>query len=389
MGKWSRHPLGSDRALDIQDIFFNILMQNEDPDSYYLDLGREEIRNRLLSLKVDEIKQHIALNEDLKNNRFVIPYSYLEFDVLSVDKDICTLLKDCLKYHAMFTYKDTVEINHINRFIAHFDEVFAGTYDLNNDKGLIKTIEEANKELINISDDYFGIDYDFSKYLKCGVCGEIFKKKQQKRNALYLCNARYKKGSKGCVNKGVPDDKLVEAINSILNISSFDPQVFEKMIKEIIVLENNELEFHFHNGTDKETNWENRDNKEQWSLAKRAESRIKSMQSMNADDYPLRDKLICGDCGNFYVHKKKENGYVYVCRTNRRKKTDQCSNISYKEQDILDFICRVLNIDTFNKDIFNKKIKHLVLYPNKTIKVVFSDDSIDSKIIPLKDNKSL
>ena len=85
MGKWSRHPLGSDHALDIQDSFLKILMRNEDPDSYYLDLGPQEIRNRLLSLKVDEINQQIALDEDLKNNRFVIPYSYLEFDVLSVD----------------------------------------------------------------------------------------------------------------------------------------------------------------------------------------------------------------------------------------------------------------------------------------------------------------
>lgn len=383
MGKWSRHPLGSDHALDIQDNFLKILMRNEDPDSYYLDLGPQEIRNRLLSLKVDEINQQIALDEDLKNNRFVIPYSYLEFDVLSVDKDIRALLKDCLKYHAMFSYKETVEINHINRFIAHFDEVFDGTYDLDNDQGLIKIVEETNKELINISDDYFGIDYDFSKYLKCGVCGEVFKKKQQKCNALYLCNARYKRGSKGCINKGVPDDKLVEAVNSVLNISTFDPQVFEKTIKEIIVLENNELEFHFLNGVVTKTNWENRDNKEQWTLNRRAESRVKSMQYMNADDYPLRDKLICGDCGNYYVHKKKEKGYVYVCRTNRRKKTDQCSNVPYKEKDLLDFICRVLDMKTFDKDIFDKKIKHLVLYPNKTVKVVFSDDSIESKTIAL------
>ena len=47
------------------------------------------------------------------------------------------------------------------------------------------------QDLVNTTDDYFGIDYDFSNYLRCGICGEIFKKKQQKRNALYLCNPRY------------------------------------------------------------------------------------------------------------------------------------------------------------------------------------------------------
>lgn len=379
MGKWSRHPLGSDQVLDIQDAFLAILVENEGPDAYYCDLEPEEIRKRLLALTVDDINKQISLHEDLKNNRFVIPYSYLEFDVLSIDKDVKDLLKDCLNYHRIFTYKDTVEINHINRFIKHFDEVFAGTYDLDNDKGLVDTIVESDKELVNVTDEYFGIDYDFSKYLKCGVCGEVFKKKQQKRNVLYLCNARYKKGSKGCINKGVPDDKLVVAINQVLNLETFDPQVFEKNIKEIIVFENNELEIHFLDGSIKKVNWENRDNKEQWTMEKRAASRRNSLQYMNADDYPLRDKLICGDCGNYYVHKKKDKGYVYVCRTNRRKKTDQCSNVPYKEKDLLDFICRILDIETFDVDVFNQKIKHLVLYPNKNIKAVFTDETTVTK----------
>ena len=188
-----------------------------------------------------------------------------------------------------------------------------------------------------------------------------------------MCNARYKRGNKGCVNKGVPDDKLVLAINETLNISTFDSEVFEKNIKEIVVYENNVLEFHFLDGVIKKTSWQERDNKEQWTLDKRRESRANSMCFASVDDYPLRDKLICGDCGNYYVHKKKKEGYVYVCRTNRRMKTDQCSNIPYKEKDLLDFISRLLEIKVFNKESFDKKIKYLVLYSNKNIKVIFND----------------
>ena len=372
MGKWSRHPLGSDQVSDIQDTFLAILQK--DPNLCYLDLKDEEIKKELLLLSVEEIKEQISINKELSNNRFVIPYSYLEYGALSINKEMRLFLKDCLNYHAIFSFKDHAELNHIARFIKHFDEVFNGEYDLENDQGLIQAINESKETIVNLSDnDYFGVDYDFSKYLKCGVCGEVFKKKQQKRNALYICNARYKRGSKGCINKGVPDDKLVLAINELLNISTFDPEVFEKKVKEIIVFENNILEFHFLDGTIKQTTWQERDNKEQWTLDKRRESRANSMCCASIDDYPLRDKLLCGDCGNYYVHKKKKEGYVYVCRTNRRLKTDQCSNVPYKEKDLLNYISRLLDIKVFNKELFNEKIKYLVLYPNKNIKVIFND----------------
>ena len=372
MGKWSRNPLGSDRALDNEDAFLKVVAK--DPDSYYFDLEPEEIRQALLSLKVEDIKKQISSDKSLDNNRFVIPYAFLEYNALSKDKDIRALLKDCLNYHAMFSNRDVNELNHIKRFIERFDEIFDGTYDLENDKGLIQAMLESKKPLVNITDDYFGIEYDFSKYLKCGVCGEVFKKKPQKHNTLYLCNSRYKRGSKGCSNKGVPDDMLVVAINDALNTSMFDPVVFKKQIKEIVVFENNVLELHFLDGRVKKTTWKERDNKEQWTLEKRAESRINSMQYMNADDYPLRDKLICGDCGNYYVHKKKKEGYVYVCRTNRRVKTDKCHNVPFKEKDLIQFINKVLDFEEFNKEIFDEKVKNLVLYPNKSIKVVFTDE---------------
>ena len=186
--------------------------------------------------------------------------------MIFISKNIRDLLKDCLNYHAIFTYKDHQELSHIARFIKHFDEVFDGKYNLDNDGGLIKAFNESKKELVNITDDYFGIDYDFSKYLKCGVCGAVFKKKPQKHNNLYLCNERFKKGSKGCINKGVPDDRLAATINTVLGLEAFDPQVFEKSIKEILVFENNVLEIHFQDGGVKKTIWDNRDNKAQWTL---------------------------------------------------------------------------------------------------------------------------
>ena len=134
MGKWSRHPLGSDRVLDIQDYFLGILAK--EPGSYYFDLEDKEITQALLSLTEAEIKERIESDDDLNKNRFVIPYSYLEYSALTKDKNIRALLKECLDYHSVFKNRDTQELNHINRFKIHFDEIFNGEYDLENDKGL-------------------------------------------------------------------------------------------------------------------------------------------------------------------------------------------------------------------------------------------------------------
>ena len=98
-----------------------------------------------MSLKVEDIKKRISLDEDLAKNRYVIPYSFLEYGALSKDKDIRAFLKECLNYHALFTSRDTQELSHIKRFIDHFDEVFDGTYDLEKDKGLIQTMIESKK----------------------------------------------------------------------------------------------------------------------------------------------------------------------------------------------------------------------------------------------------
>ena len=62
------------------------------------------------------------------------------------------------------------------------------------------------------------------------------------------------------------------AIEHGLIVAESEPFVRAE-IDGIIVFENNELEIHFLDGSIKKVNWENRDNKEQWTMEKRAASR--------------------------------------------------------------------------------------------------------------------
>ena len=131
MGKWSRHPLGSDQALDIQDAFLEVLMRDEESDLYYFELELEEITKRLLALKVEDINKQISLEKSLNKNRFVIPYAYIEYKALSKDRDIRALLKDCLNYHALFSSRDVEELKHIKRLDNIYQKNNYGVYFYN------------------------------------------------------------------------------------------------------------------------------------------------------------------------------------------------------------------------------------------------------------------
>lgn len=156
MGRWSRHPMGSDGAYDARDEFFSEFSlqledeKDEDESVFWFEQPSIEIREYLNSLTVEDLKR-LCENEILSEDRFVIPYIYKEYDVTPKDDDIKQFLLECFDYHDDITGEwnycgetdengEVLELKHIRFFRENFDAIMSGKIDLPDDEGLFAAI---------------------------------------------------------------------------------------------------------------------------------------------------------------------------------------------------------------------------------------------------------
>ena len=148
MGRWSRHPMGSDGALDAQYCF---LMNF---DEHYLDKDPKEISEYLLGLSLEDLKKVSESNKYLSIDKFVIPYTYVEYGAFTKDPEVRKYLLECLDSHDDITgrfnychekdvFGDVPELVEIERFKKHFDEIFDEKVELELDDGLLAAIEKT------------------------------------------------------------------------------------------------------------------------------------------------------------------------------------------------------------------------------------------------------
>lgn len=99
------------------------LFTNLDIDDVYKGFS-----NALEHLTLDVLK---ILSMSIEDNRYIIPFFYLEYGVYTKNKEIRKYLKECLKYHDIICNKDE-DINDeftpmyyfILYFNRHFNEIF-------------------------------------------------------------------------------------------------------------------------------------------------------------------------------------------------------------------------------------------------------------------------
>lgn len=150
MGRWSRHPMGSDGALDAQGIFMSFADvepdNEEEDDIYYFERPREEIRDLLLGLTLEQIKEYATQDECIETNKFVIPYTFIDYGAYPTDPKIKAYLLRCLNSHDDLTgewnYCNGEEMKHVKYFKEHFEDIISGNEELPGDIGLLATIAE-------------------------------------------------------------------------------------------------------------------------------------------------------------------------------------------------------------------------------------------------------
>lgn len=110
----------------------------------------------------------------------------------------------------------------------------------------------------------------FTGMIVCGKCGKRYRRKVSRTEVAWNCATYLTFGKKECFAKQIPEDILMSTTASVLEIASFDAEIFKETIEKIIVPAFNRLVFVFKDGTEIERIWEDKSRRDSWTDEMRA-----------------------------------------------------------------------------------------------------------------------
>lgn len=132
-------------------------------------------------------------------------------------------------------------------------------------------------------------------------------------------------------------------------------------------------------------------NKVQLEITKRAEGKVNEEYIKNK--YPFSGKLICMECGKNYRRKINNSGTkyakpVWICTTYNTLGKTHCASKHIPEWVLLDLTAEALELNEFNIDTFENKIKEIRIVSPNTIIYVFRSGKIVTKTWEHKSRES-
>ncbi|MGJ8387751.1 recombinase family protein [Streptococcus agalactiae] len=101
---------------------------------------------------------------------------------------------------------------------------------------------------------------------------------------------------------------------------------------------------------------------------------IMDKRAQSVPTYPFTGKIICKKCGNHFTRRKDKKKYGYYtywfCRSKKSKAT-YCNSINFKESELEVISAKVLNLEQFNAEIFQKKVLRIYVHENGDLEYEF------------------
>jgi len=107
--------------------------------------------------------------------------------------------------------------------------------------------------------------YAFTGMMRCGICERAYTHKTTPHNEIWKCSLSVTKGKEACAAKQVPDSKIKEGANSVLNRSGFDEAFFKSKVEQVVVMPENKLVFQMKDGTSKDYKWKEKSRSASWT----------------------------------------------------------------------------------------------------------------------------
>jgi len=119
--------------------------------------------------------------------------------------------------------------------------------------------------------------YAFTGMMRCGICGRAYTHKATPYKEIWKCSLSVTTGQDSCASKQVPDNKIKEAANHILNRKIFDESFFKSKVERVVIMPEKRLVFHMKDGTSKEFYWKESLRSNSWTPEMRGKARIRAL----------------------------------------------------------------------------------------------------------------
>lgn len=220
----------------------------------------------------------------------------------------------------------------------------------------------------------------FTSKIKCGNCGASYRRsgKRQCKDAdtvyhVWVCQTYDRKGKSKCDSKCIPEKTLKRICCEVLNMESFNEDIFLQKIDHITMVGKDEMEFFFNDGHTQKVSWQSKARKVCWTETRRAAAGARQMnRNNNPGSGAFTGMIHCPSCSsNFRRQARKyadgSSGDYWHC-PNR----SGCENKNIVLESLLKKLsCEVLGMDEFDETEFRKRIDHIEILGGDVMKAMF------------------
>lgn len=220
----------------------------------------------------------------------------------------------------------------------------------------------------------------FSGHVQCGSCGSTYERSTRRcgKNSgqaytIWICRSKRKHGAACCGAKSIPEHILESLSGEVLQLSSFNPQIFAAEIETIVVVGCDKLIFYFKNGSVLQRQWHSTARTDCWN-ARRREQFSRQCQGINRNPHtqnPFTGLIRCPHCGQSAVrqlrhYKDDTSAAFWHCRTKG------CGNATKIWEDTLKDMVRDVPRLPYS-------VQYMELVDTRTVKICYTDGHCEAK----------
>jgi len=204
--------------------------------------------------------------------------------------------------------------------------------------------------------------YPFTRKIKCGICGRTYTRRKGttkgREYVSWFCSAKKQVGTT-CTSENFNEDELEAICRETLGMEKFDGAVFKNTVRQMMVLENGDIEFSLTGGGTKV--WKNL----HLSLPRHTPTVTDCFQG----------KIHCAHCGNTYHRVNGANKWVYWYCIGKRYgyKGVECHNKNYPDYHLRQISAHMMGLEKFDEAEFEKQIAYISVLEDGSLEYHFRE----------------
>lgn len=119
----------------------------------------------------------------------------------------------------------------------------------------------------------------FSGMIRCGLCGNTYKRVTYRKKHYWNCTAFQTKGKSECAAKRIPEETLETLTCEVLGEGSIDSDMFRSKITAIRAEKSNMVVFCMDDGSEIVKRWKDRSRAESWTPEMKEKARQRALQA--------------------------------------------------------------------------------------------------------------